>query len=56
MHVLEVSQYLKVNVETVSLLIRNEVLPTVKVGGQWRFQPVELKHWIDPCTQQLQGA
>ena len=42
----EFAELLKLNVETVYLLIAKEQLPAVRVGGRWRFDESELRHWL----------
>ena len=42
----EVAELLKLNVETVYLLIAKEQLPAVRVGGRWRFEESELREWL----------
>ena len=42
----EVAELLKLNVETVYLLIAKEQLPAVRVGGRWRFDESELRAWL----------
>jgi excisionase family DNA binding protein len=42
----EVSELLKLNVETVYLLIAKQQLPALRVGGRWRFDESELRQWL----------
>ena len=42
----EVAELLKLNVETVYLLLAKEQLPAVRVGGRWRFDESELREWL----------
>jgi excisionase family DNA binding protein len=47
MTVAEVARYLRVNQATVYRLIREEGLPAVKVGNQWRVRRDLLEAWFD---------
>jgi excisionase family DNA binding protein len=42
----DVADLLKLNVETVYILIAKERLPAVKIGGQWRFDASEIHNWF----------
>ena len=42
----EVAELLKLNVETVYILIAKESLPALRVGGRWRFDESELRTWL----------
>ncbi len=52
----DVAQYLKVNVDTVYLLIRKEGLPAVRIGGQWRFRTADVERWLQARMYQEQEA
>ena len=43
----EVAQLLKVAEKTVYSMAQKNQLPAFKVGGQWRFQRVDLDRWIE---------
>lgn len=43
----EVADWLKLNVDTVYTLIRQDGLPAYKLGGQWRFREPEVREWAD---------
>jgi excisionase family DNA binding protein len=43
----EVAQLLKVADKTVYSMAQKNRLPAFKVGGQWRFQRVDLDRWIE---------
>ena len=43
----EVAQLLKVAEKTVYTLAQKGQLPAFKVGGQWRFQRVDIDRWIE---------
>ena len=38
----DVAEIMRVNAETVYSLIRNDCLPALKVGGQWRFRQSDI--------------
>lgn len=43
----EVAQLLKVAGKTVYSMTQKRQLPAFKIGGQWRFERVDLDHWIE---------
>ncbi len=43
----EVAQLLKVAEKTVYTMAQKSQLPAFKVGGQWRFQRVDIDRWIE---------
>ncbi len=43
----EVALLLKVAEKTVYSMAQKNQLPAFKVGGQWRFQRVDLDRWIE---------
>ncbi len=43
----EVAKILEVDVEIVDILISNEGLPAIKMGGQWRLPESKVQRWID---------
>ncbi|MBB3525942.1 helix-turn-helix domain-containing protein [Rhizobium sp. NZLR1b] len=43
----EVAQLLKVAERTVYTMAQKGQLPAFKVGGQWRFQRIEIDQWIE---------
>ena len=47
----EVAQQLKVNVETIYALIRDEGLPAAKIAGQWRMRAADVERWIETRIQ-----
>ena len=52
----DVAQYLKVNVETVYRLIRQEGLPAIRLGGQWRLRSKDFEQWLEARAQRPQDA
>ncbi len=42
----EVAQLLKIAEKTVYSMAQKSQLPAFKVGGQWRFQRVDIDQWI----------
>ncbi len=42
----EVADFLAVKERTVYRLAKRGLLPGIKVGGQWRFQPERLEDWL----------
>jgi excisionase family DNA binding protein len=43
----ELAQTLQVTTGTVYRLVREDGLPGVRVGGQWRFRRDEFERWLD---------
>ena len=43
----EVAQLLKVAEKTVYTMAQKGQLPAFKVGGQWRFQRIDIDQWIE---------
>ncbi|MBY3108071.1 helix-turn-helix domain-containing protein [Rhizobium leguminosarum bv. viciae] len=43
----EVAQLLKVAERTVYTMAQKGQLPAFKVGGQWRFQRIDIDQWIE---------
>ena len=43
----ELARALQVTTGTVYRLVREDGLPGVRVGGQWRFRREELERWLD---------
>lgn len=52
----EVSQILKINTEVLRRWLRNGKLPGVKVGSDWRVNPVDLQPFLNPKGQQTSEA
>ena len=46
----EVAQLLKLNIETVYTMIRENGLPAAKIRGQWRFIEVDVQRWVKAQT------
>jgi excisionase family DNA binding protein len=42
----DVAAWLNLNIETVYDLIAKDQLPAIKIGGQWRFQEVQVCEWL----------
>ena len=42
----EVAELLRLNVETIYILVAKDQLPAVRVGGRWRFDEQELREWL----------
>jgi excisionase family DNA binding protein len=49
----EVAQLLKIAGKTVYSMAQKRQLPAFKVGGQWRFQRIDIDRWIE--AQKLGG-
>jgi excisionase family DNA binding protein len=49
----EVAQLLKIAEKTVYSMAQKRQLPAFKVGGQWRFQRIDIDRWIE--AQKLGG-
>ena len=43
----DVAKQFGLNTTTVYRLAQRGALPGFKVGGQWRFQRVDIDHWIE---------
>lgn len=43
----DLARTLQVTTSTVYRLVREDGLPGVRVGGQWRFRPEDLARWLD---------
>ena len=43
----DLARTLQVTTGTVYRLVREDGLPGVRVGGQWRFRREELERWLD---------
>jgi excisionase family DNA binding protein len=43
----ELAHTLQVTTGTVYRLVREDGLPGVRVGGQWRFRREEFERWLD---------
>jgi excisionase family DNA binding protein len=43
----ELAHMLQVTTGTVYRLVREDGLPGVRVGGQWRFRRDEFERWLD---------
>jgi excisionase family DNA binding protein len=43
----EVLEYLQVNLRTVYRLIKNNSIPAVRVGRQWRFKKQDIDAWLE---------
>ncbi len=51
----EIAKWLRLNVETVYVLIRQDELPAMRLGGQWRFQQSEVQHWLSSQRNPLRA-
>lgn len=47
----EVAEYLKMHKITVYRLIKDNGLPGIKIGGEWRFRESDLVKWMDRNTK-----
>ena len=52
----EVAQLLKLNIETVYTLIREEGLPAAKIRGQWRLVEADVQCWVKARTQDASAS
>ena len=43
----ETAQYLNLKPDTVRVMARQKRIPAIKMGHIWRFDPREVKQWID---------
>jgi len=43
----EAAEYLKLSVETVKAKAREGLMPTAKIGREWRFSRRQLLEWIE---------
>ena len=46
----ETAAYLKVCRDTVYRLARAGQIPSVRVGGQWRFRERDIRDWLRPAS------
>lgn len=51
----EVAELLKLNIDTVYILVNKGELPGAKIGGQWRFDESTIRSWFEARTQEQQG-
>ena len=52
----EAARLLHVSTRTLQRMIRNNDLPALKVGGQWRLRESQLTDWIERREGQKGGA
>lgn len=45
----EVAKFLRLHHSTVYRLAREERLPAVKIGSQWRFHQSHIEQWLEEC-------
>jgi excisionase family DNA binding protein len=51
----EAARYLRINVQTIRRLARDNDLPAFKVGGTWRFKKDSLDRWADSRHEGSRG-
>ncbi|MFA4871331.1 MAG: helix-turn-helix domain-containing protein [Pedobacter sp.] len=39
--------YLKVSRQTISRMLQEEIIPSYRVRGQWRFDMAEIDKWLE---------
>ncbi len=49
----DVASYLKLNPETVRVMVRKGTLPAQKIGRQLRFQEKEITEWVNRQTVKI---
>ena len=42
----EVAELLRVSIPTIKVMLKEKTIPGYKVGGQWRFNRIEVLEWI----------
>ena len=42
----EVAEYLRVHVRTIYRLAKSKQIPSLKVGGSWRFMKEDVESWL----------
>lgn len=49
----DVSKYLKLHAQTTYKLVREQQIPMLKVGGQWRIRMGTLQRWLDGQEERM---
>jgi excisionase family DNA binding protein len=52
----EAAEYLAMHIGTVQAWARDGRIPTVRVGGRWKFRKADLDEWIDGRRVERQPA
>lgn len=52
----DVARHLNVSEKTIYRMIRDEMIPCFRVGGQWRFDGREINSWIEDTRQFSHGT
>ena len=52
----DVAKHLNVSEKTIYRMIKDEMIPCFRVGGQWRFDRREINSWIEDTRQFFYGA
>ena len=56
MTVKEVAEYLRMSEAKVYRLVKQGVLPVVRIGKSWRFRKDLLDEWLRDCSSDAQAA
>ncbi|MFN5285837.1 MAG: helix-turn-helix domain-containing protein, partial [Planctomyces sp.] len=52
----EVAAWLGKDRRTVEKMVQRGVLPGRRIGGEWRFHPAEVTHWVEQDLRTLDAA
>jgi PTS system nitrogen regulatory IIA component len=50
----QLSEYLMVSEKTIYRLLEKNILPAIRVGGQWRFRRRDIDSWIDSQVKKVE--
>jgi nitrogen PTS system EIIA component len=54
MTIKQLSEYLMVSEKTIYRMLEKNLLPAIRVGGQWRFRRRDIDSWIDRQVQKVE--
>ncbi|MBI5187031.1 MAG: PTS sugar transporter subunit IIA [Nitrospinae bacterium] len=52
----DVAKLLKVSDKTIYRFLKNEAIPSIRVGGQWRFKREEIISWLEDAKESAAAA
>jgi len=50
----QLSEYLMVSEKTIYRMLEKNILPAIRVGGQWRFRKKDIDSWIDNQVRKVE--
>jgi PTS system nitrogen regulatory IIA component len=50
----QLSEYLMVSEKTIYRMLEKNILPAIRVGGQWRFRKKDIDSWIDSQVRKVE--